>query len=233
VRAAPQSPRLARATLAAAGVIALAGTLAARPAAAYSKGETVRLTGEVADAKGRPVPGVLVTLSASRSYFSVRRMRSAEASPRTVRTTTDERGRYALDWPWDDYYNQFELAAGLAVRRGHGDEVEVLAREDVSDRMTGGAAGGQAGSAAAGPLVTPLTVKDADYVLRVRRFVDGLQSADERRVYDEMGHPDEVKNVRYPDHDEVSWWYFESGKAYRFESGALAQVVSFDPIKNF
>jgi hypothetical protein len=232
VRAALASPRLARAALAAAGVLALAGALAP-PAAAYSKGETVHLTGEVADAKGRPVPGVLVTLSASRSYFSVRRMGSAEASPRTVRATTDERGRYALDWPWDDYYNRFELEAGLPVRRGHGDEVEVLASEDISERMIGLPVGGQAGGAAASPVVTRLTVQDADYVLRVRRFVDHLKSADERRVYDEMGHPDEVKNVRYPDHDEVSWWYFESGKAYRFESGALAQVVSFDPIKSF
>jgi len=227
VRARRASTRLARAAPAAVAV--LLGALAARPAAAYAKGETVRLTGEVADAQGRPVPGLAVTLSASRSYFSVRRMRSAEASPRTVSTTTDERGRYALDWPWDDYYNRFELAAGIPLHRTHGDGVEVLARQDLSDRL----AGRLAGSAAEGPVVTPLTVKSADYVLRVHRFVEGLRSADERRVYDEMGHPDEVKDVRYADHDEVSWWYFESGKAYRFESGTLAQVVSFDPVKPF
>jgi hypothetical protein len=237
VRARQKSPRLARAALTGAAVAVLWGTLAARPAAAYSNGETVHLTGEVSDAQGRPVPGLLVTLSASRSYWSVRRMRSAEASPRTVRTTTDERGRYALDWPWDDYYNRFELQAVLPVRRSHGDEVEVLAREDVSERLTGQATGSLAGSsegrAAEGPVITPLKVRDADYVRRVRRFVAGLASADERRVYDEMGHPDEVKEVRYPDHDEVSWWYFESGKAYRFEGGTLAQVVPFDPVKPF
>lgn len=239
MRARRKSPRLARAALAGAALAALWGALAARPAAATSNGETVHLTGEVQDAQGRPVPGLLVTLSASRSYWSVRRMRSAEASPRTVRTTTDERGRYVLDWPWDDYYNRFELQAGLPVRRAHGDEVEVLAREDVSERLTGPSAESSAGSSGGravegqGPVVTPLKVKDADYVRRVRRFVAGLQSADERRVYDEMGHPDEVKEVRYPDHDEVSWWYFESGKAYRFEGGTLAQVVPFDPVKPF
>ena len=226
MRARQKSPRLA---LAGAAATVLWGALAARPAAAYSNGETVHLTGEVQDAQGRPVPGLRVTLSAARSYWSVRRMRSAEASPRTVSTTTDDRGRYALDWPWDDYYNRFELEAGLPVRRAHGDEVEVLAREDVSERLTGPSAG----SSAEGPVVTPLKVKDADYVRRVRHFVAGLASADERRVYDEMGHPDEVKEVRYPDHDEVSWWYFESGKAYRFEGGTLAQVVPFDPVKPF
>lgn len=230
MRARRRSPRLA---LAGAAAAVLWGALAARPAAAFSNGETVRLTGEVQDARGRPVPGLLVTLSVARSYWSVRQMRSAEASPRTVRTTTDDHGRYALDWPWDDYYNRFELEAGLPVRRAHGDEVEVLAREDVSERMTGQSAGSAGARAAVGPVVTPLRIQDADYVRRVRRFVAGLASADERRVYDEMGHPDEVKEVRYPDHDEVSWWYFESGKAYRFEGGRLAQVVPFDPVKPF
>jgi hypothetical protein len=219
VTARAAAPRFARAALAAAAL------LAAHPAFAYTKGETVRLTGEVADAKGRPVPGVTVALSASRSYFSVRHLRSAEASPRTVSTTTDERGRYALDWPWDDHYNRFELEAGIPVRRAHGDGLEVLARQDLSETLVR--------RAAEGPVVTPLRVKDADYVRRVRGFVAGLASADERRVYDEMGHPDEVKDVRFPDHDEVSWWYFESGKAYRFESGRLAQVLSFDPVKPF
>ncbi len=204
--------------------------LAAGPSAALSNGETVHLRGAVADPQGRPMAGLAVTLTASRSYFSLRRMQSAEASARTVSTTTDNRGRYALDWPWDEHYNHFELALGIPLhgagggQGAHGDRVEPLASEDVSDRLTG---------AAGAAVDLPFTVQNAAYVEKVRRFAATLASDDERRVYAEMGHPDEVKSVRYPDHDEVSWWYFASGKAYRFESGKLAQVVPFDPIKPF
>jgi len=199
--------------------------LAARPAAAFAKGETVRLAGTVADAQGRPLAGLAVTLTAARSYFSLRSMRSAEGSARTVTARTDAAGRYALDWPWDGFYNSFSLAVGIPVRKGGRDEVEEIESRDVTERLTG--------AGASGPVDVPFTVANAAYVEKVRRFVGQLASADERRVYDAMGHPDQVKTVRFPDHDEVSWWYFESGKAYRFESGRLAQVVPFDPVKPF
>jgi hypothetical protein len=141
---------------------------------------------------------------------------------------TDARGRYALDWAWDDHYNHFELAVGLAVpgSRGHA-EMEVLEHQDVSDRMAAMAGASETA------LATRFTLANAAYVEKVRRFVAGIASDDERRVYGEMGHPDEVKSVRFPDHEEVSWWYFESGKVYRFESGRLAQVTPFDPVKPF
>jgi hypothetical protein len=197
----------------------------ARPAAAFSRGETVHFVGDVADPAGHPMPGLTVTLTAARSYFSLRKMQSAEASVRTVSATTDAAGHYALDWPWDDHYNSFVLAVGFPVRKARSGQVEELERRDVSDELVRRAAGG--------PFATSFTVKNAAYVEKVRRFVGRLASEDERRVYDDMGHPDEVKNVHYADHDEVSWWYFESGKVYRFESGKLAQVVPFDPIKPF
>jgi hypothetical protein len=224
VRALLLSAHPLRPAIAAAATAALLA-VAAGPAAAFTGGETVHLTGAVADVQGRPLPGLAVTLSAARSYFSVRRMRSAEASARTVTATTDAQGRYALDWPWDDHYNRFELSVGIPLHKMHGDDVEVLARRDLSDQMLE--------RTASGPIVTPFTIQKAAYAETVRRFVASLASDDERRVYDGMGHPDEVRNVRYPDHDEVSWWYFESGKVYRFEGGKLAQVVSFDPIKPF
>jgi hypothetical protein len=39
-----------------------------------------------------------------------------------------------------------------------------------------------------------------------------------------------VQTLEYPDYDEVTWWYFEQGKAYRFREGELQQVVNFDPV---
>ncbi len=215
---------------AALAALALLPALAAPAGIASAADGTAHLSGEVADARGHPLAGLTVTLTASRTYFSLRRMRSAEASPRTILTTTDERGRYALDWPWDDHYNTFELAVGIAAPAARpaegaapasGAPVEVLTREDISQRM------------ATGPVVASITLENGEYVEKVRRFVATLESDDERRVYGTMGHPDEVKSVRYPDHAEVSWWYFESGKVYRFEGGRLAQVVPFDPVKPF
>jgi hypothetical protein len=208
---------------------------AAPPAGALARGETLHLTGRVADAEGRPLSGLAVVLTASRTYFSLRHMQSAEASARTVSSATGADGRYALDWTWDDHYNHFELEVGLPVGRPAASSgargarldarLEVLAREDLSDRLASGAAGSE--------VATPFTLQNGAYVEKVRRFVAGIASDDERRVYGEMGHPDEVKSVRFPDHDEISWWYFESGKVYRFESGRLAQVIPFDPVKPF
>jgi hypothetical protein len=46
-----------------------------------------------------------------------------------------------------------------------------------------------------------------------------------------MGRPDRIRNVQYPGYLESSWWYFESGKVYRFHDGRLQQVVPFDPVR--
>jgi hypothetical protein len=46
-----------------------------------------------------------------------------------------------------------------------------------------------------------------------------------------MGKPDRIRNVQYPRHLESSWWYFESGRVYRFRDGRLEQVVPFDPVR--
>ena len=61
--------------------------------------------------------------------------------------------------------------------------------------------------------------------------IASVKSDDEHRVYDEMGKPDEVKMVRYPDSVESTWWYFDRGRAYRFRDGHLEQVIPFDPVK--
>ena len=63
-------------------------------------------------------------------------------------------------------------------------------------------------------MVVALTVERPGRIDAMRQFVAGANSVDERRVYGELGNPDEVGAVRYPDHEEVSWWYFESGRMH-------------------
>ncbi|HXO20442.1 MAG TPA: hypothetical protein VOA87_11030 [Thermoanaerobaculia bacterium] len=198
--------------------------LSAAPAAAapYAKGERVRVSGVVTDAAGKPLAGLQVALEASRSFFDIRQLKTADKDVRRAVALTDAKGEYAIDWPWDNYYNSFALAVGIPVRKGGKDEMEVLEREDVTPRI-------QAGQ----PVIEALVVKNAAYIDKVRQFVASLKSADERKVYDEMGNPDEVRRTAYADHDEASWWYFESGRMYRFQSGKLEQVVRFDPVKPF
>jgi hypothetical protein len=69
-------------------------------------------------------------------------------------------------------------------------------------------------------------------VRTLRAFVDSIDSDDERRVYREQGKPDRVE-ARTGAADEAAWWYFESGRVYRFRDGALVATESFDPVEEF
>jgi hypothetical protein len=220
-----RGPLLASAGLA---LLVLALGLALPPAAAraesapYDQGERVRLTGVVTDSRGTPLPNVQVTLVASRSYFNLRQLKSSDKDPRRVAATTDAKGEYAIDWPWDNYYNRFEVQVGLPVREGREEHTEVLAKQDVTQLLSKGT-----------PAVPALVVENAALIDRVRKFLAELTSDDLRKVYQDMGDPDQIKKVRYPDREEVSWYYFESGAMYRFESGKLREVVHFAPVKPF
>lgn len=197
--------------------------LGADPAAAarrYEQGERIQVTGLVADREGRPLSDVRVVLEASRSYFSIRELRRAEKDVRRVSAVTNARGEYTLEWPWDSYFNRFALVVGVPVRKGSTEKLHELQRTDVTDRMLAGS-----------PVVAALTVENAAFLQKLRQFVASVKSDDERRVYDEMGKPDEVKTVRYPDSTESTWWYFDHGRAYRFRDGRLEQVIPFDPVK--
>jgi hypothetical protein len=204
--------------------VALAFLLVAagRPASAasYDQGQRVQVTGLVADPQGRPLDGVRVTLEVSRTYFSVRQFRRTQADDvRRVSATTNARGEYSVEWPWDSYFNHFELVAGVPVRKGRADRLEELTREDVTKRLVGGS-----------PVVVSLVVQNVKFLENLRQFLAMVKSDDERRTYDEMGKPDKVQRFEYPDHVEASWWYFESGRVYRFRSGRLEQVVPFTPV---
>lgn len=204
----------------------LAGAVAfAHPAAAvhFPQGEKIEFTGIVSDRQGTPLEGVQVVLEASRSTFNLRRLRRVEEETRRLQAVTTAGGSYTVSWPWDSFFNHFELAVGIPVRKPGGERFQELARLDVTDRLRGGT-----------PVVSALVVENRKLLDTLRTFLSSLKSADERRVYEEMGKPDEVKRTNYSDTSyEASWWYFELGKMYRFKDGRLAQVVPFDPVKGF
>lgn len=196
--------------------------LGAGPASAarYDQGQRVQVTGLVADPQGRPLEGMRVTLEVSRTYFSVRHLRKEQVEDvRRVSAVTNAQGEYTMEWPWDSYFNHFEMTAGVVVRKGRTDSLQELAREDVTRRLTGGS-----------PVVVSLVVENVKFVESLRQFLALVKSEDERRTYDEMGKPDKVQRFEYPDHVEAAWWYFESGRVYRFRSGRLEQVVPFTPV---
>jgi hypothetical protein len=200
--------------------ILLGVTAGPASAARYDQGQRVQVTGLVADPQGRPLEGIRVTLEVSRTYFSVRQLRKTQVEDiRRVSAVTNDQGEYRVEWPWDSYFNHFELTAGVAVRKGRTDHVEELTREDVTKRLLGGS-----------PVVVSLVVENVKFLESLRQFLAMVKSEDERRTYDEMGKPDKVQRFEYPDHVEASWWYFESGRVYRFRSGRLEQVVPFTPV---
>lgn len=198
--------------------------VSALPAAAarYAQGERVQVTGNVTDAQGQPLSDVRVTFEATRTYFSVRELRRTEDKEvRRVSATTNAAGQYTLEWPWDSYFNHFELVAGLPLRtRGGGERLEELARQDVTRRVLAGS-----------PAVVSVTLENRKVFDNLRQFLASIQTEDQRKVYQEMGKPDRIRNVQYPGHLEASWWYFESGRVYRFRDGRLEQVVPFDPVR--
>lgn len=198
-----------------------AGAFTPASAARYAQGERVQVTGIVADAQGQPIPDVRVTLEVTRTYFSVRQLRRTEDKEvRRVSATTNASGEYTLEWTWDSYFNHFELAVGVPVRTRSGDRLEELSRQDVTRRLTAGS-----------PVVVGVTIENRKFLDDFRQFLASIRTEDQRKVYQEMGKPDRIRNVQYPGHLESSWWYFESGRVYRFRDGRLDQVVPFDPVR--
>jgi hypothetical protein len=209
--------------LAAGALLLLSGDAFA--AARYDQGQRIQVTGIVADAQGQPLKDIRVILEVSRTYFSVRELhRTADPDVRKVAATTDAHGNYTIEWPWDSYFNHFEIAAGVPLRArlensATGEKVEELARQDITRRMTGGS-----------PAVVGITIDNLKLLENLRQFLGSIQTDDMRKVYQDMGKPDRIRNVQYPGHLEISWWYFEAGKVYRFRDGRLEQVTPFDPV---
>ena len=143
--------------------------------------------------------------------------RKSDPTIRRVSVTTNAAGEYTLTWPWDGYFNHFEVVVGLPVRVPTGERLEELACQDVTSRV-------QTGSTAE----VAVTVENREFLDGFRKFVASLTD-DQRRVYQEMGKPDRIRDLQYPDYLESSWWYLERGRVYRFRDGRLEQVVPFEP----
>ncbi|MFL6260118.1 MAG: hypothetical protein ACJ76Y_10430 [Thermoanaerobaculia bacterium] len=212
-----------------AGLLCLlaAGALnVASAAVRYDQGQRIQVTGVVADSQGQPLKDLRVVLEVSRTYFSMRSLRrTADPDVRRVSATTDARGNYTLEWPWDNYFNHFELVVGVPVHsrleNGRtGETVQELARQEITRRV-------EAGS----PAVVAVTVESRVFLDNLRQFLASIKTDDQRKVYQEMGKPDRVRNVQYPGYLESSWWYFEAGRVYRFRDGRLEQVTPFDPVR--
>lgn len=197
-----------------------AGSLTTAAASRYDQGQRIQVTGIVADAQGQPLQDIRVTLEVTRTYFSLRDLRrTADPDVRRVSATTDAHGNYTIEWPWDSYFNHFELAAGVPLHAPTGEKVEELTRQDVTRRVDTGS-----------PAVVAVTIDDRKQLDSLRQFLASIQTDDMRKVYQEMGKPDRIRNVQYPAHLEISWWYFETGKVYRFRDGHLEQVTPFEPV---
>jgi hypothetical protein len=199
----------------------VAGSLTTAAAAVrYDQGQRIQVTGVVTDSQGQPINNLRVVLEVSRNYFSMRELRrTAGKDVRRVSATTDARGNYTVEWPWDSYFNHFELVAGIPVRTKTGETVQELARQDVTRRVDEGT-----------PAVVGVTIENRQLLDNVRQFLASIQTDDQRKIYQEMGKPDRIRNVQYPSHLESSWWYFESGRVYRFRDGRLEQITPFDPV---
>jgi len=207
-------------------VLALAAVLAVATAAApaearnpYAKGTTLRFSGRVTDPQGGPLAGATVVLETARVELRLLRWRRERVGTLQVPTTVAADGRYVLDWPWDPYYNTFDLVVAVPVQRGGRETFQEYHRTDVTERvMTGGS------------LAVDLVVEDARGVRFLQGFLAGLDHEDETRVYTEMGLPDRIDPGRSDYDPDSSWWYFAAGKVYRFEDGRLDRVETFTPV---
>jgi hypothetical protein len=195
---------------------ALLLTLAAAAEARREAGETLEIRGIVTDAEGRPLDQVRVVFEASRAVFSLREFRPVLRDTARVAAVTDAAGGYSLRWPWDSFYNHFELVVGVPVRTPQGEELQVLERKEITRRL------GRDSQVA-----VPIVVEHADFVHNLRRFLATVDSPDEERVHRELGRPDRIELSG----DSQSWWYFERGRRYDFLGGRLTEVKTFDPVR--
>jgi hypothetical protein len=187
----------------------------------YRRGDSVTIEGSVTDAAGVALEGMTVALLASNRGFELRSFRMVEEGLVRVPTTTDARGRFAIQWTWNPYYDTFWIRAeGLGRPAGGGTPAPaVLSEIDLTRRIREGS-----------PVVVALEVADAGPHRLASTFDQAARSDDQSRVFEEMGKPDRVDRLDMTGGDEVAWWYFGRGKSYHFRAGRLDQVTEFEPL---
>lgn len=188
----------------------------------YAEGDYIEITGTVADQSGVPIPDVHVIFRAAKKSFSISQFGNATRDEVRQQTETDPHGQFSFRWRWVDYYNRYEVLVIIPRRSAAGDSFDVLSKVDISKRIRKGS-----------PVVVAMTVEEGEFLDNLRDFLASIETEDEKQIYDEMGNPDRVQKIEQPTHDEITWWYFQTGKAYRFRDGELQQVVHFDPVAPF
>lgn len=230
MRSDPVHPRRPKARFGALSLLVSAMALAIGAASANAQrpaGEHIEIRGTVTDTQGSALPQVTVVFEAVReglSLQSVRELRMDEGRTDERRAVTDPRGIYTLDWPWDPFYNRFEVRVEFPVRGPDGERMEVLARRQLPALRD-----------AESPVIANLTVERAGLISQLQDFLAHLDTASEREVYQRLGKPDRVERVTYAGSErlDASWWYFSVGKVFYFRSGELVEERNFQPVRPF
>jgi hypothetical protein len=186
----------------------------------YDAGQRVVVQGVVADGQGKALRDLQVVLEASRMGFGVYPPGERKREVVTGSTQTDREGEYGLELGWNPRFNHFELVVAVPVVSRGAETLQELSRQDITRRVRQGS-----------PVAVPVTLQDTSFLTNLRTFLADVESADEQRVYRETGKPDRVDSVKYPDRTETAWWYFATGKVYRFRNGRLDKVEDFAPVR--
>lgn len=197
--------------------VALALFVAAPSEGRRLVGDRVPFTGTVTDSSGRAIADLTVVVELRRRGFRLLRMRRETSEPVQIVTRTDADGRWNLDWAWDGHHNHFTVSWGLPSDRPDR-PLEVLESRDVTQAVDAG-----------GPVIADLTLVDSEWTRWVSRYLSGDATEDEERVFRERGRPDRTESLGTPG-EEIAWFYFAVGRAYRFADGRLQGVDSFEPV---
>lgn len=177
------------------------------------------VTGSVLDAAGQTLEGLQVVLTASKVSLSIKPFGRVprKFSERTV--LTNKNGEFTVQWPWERGYNRFELKVGVPYRDGAGDRLYVLETRDLTKRVK-----------ASRSVVVMVQIVDTSFIEARKRFMETLVSADQRRIYQELGQPQRADTVNTGEQTEVTWWYFKVGRLYRFADGELIEEKDFEAV---
>jgi hypothetical protein len=186
----------------------------------YDAGQAVTVQGVVTDAKGRPLSDLRVTLEASRTGFSVYPFGKRKREVATGSALTTVRGEYGLQFPWNRRFNHFELVVSVPVATAQGEDLHELYRSDITRRIRQGS-----------PVAVPIALRDTAFLETLRQFLGTLRTDEERRTYHQAGRPDRVDRNEQGTRVETAWWYFRTGKVYRFRDGRLEKVEDFSPVQ--
>ena len=186
----------------------------------YDPGQAVTVQGVVSDARGRPLPDLRVTLEASRSGFSIYPIGKRKREVATGSALTTAQGEYGLQFPWNRRFNHFELIVAVPVATAQGEDLHELYRSDITRRVRQGS-----------PVAVPVALQDTAFLDTLRQFLGSLRTDEERRTYHQVGRPDRVDRTTQGDRVETAWWYFRTGKVYRFRDGRLEKVEDFSPVQ--